>query len=354
MVLMSVRPARMNSSRNAVASATIASAIGMIHRHEGAEDEQQHDDRRQQAEQLGRALLDRRELGLAVVLDGHADRLDRLADGVLHRDDLLAVGVLDRLVELRLGVRDAAVLGDRVLAERIVDALRPALPSAGANSSVLRRAIGTLDRRLALRRVEPLALGRGEHDVQHAALLGGELGLDEVGRLLGIGAGDLELVAQAAADRRDQGDQGGDDADPAEDHPPRVGRAHARPARERAGRKPFVGRAPLRPDFLVRAADGPVFVPSVDLIRHAFIPLSQPSSPRNACGRRLSCVSFAGLRLADLPVRPQWGSQASRGTVGRTMPAGRRASFRARSSAQSRGRQDVPQCVETALERVLG
>jgi len=36
--------------------------------------------------------------------------------------------------------------------------------------------------------------GRREDDVQDPALLGGELGLDQVGRLLGVGAGDLELV----------------------------------------------------------------------------------------------------------------------------------------------------------------
>ena len=63
---------------------------------------------------LGRALLDRRELGFAVVLDGDAGGLDSLADGVLDGDDLVAVGVLDRLVELRLGVRDPAVFGERV------------------------------------------------------------------------------------------------------------------------------------------------------------------------------------------------------------------------------------------------
>ena len=109
-VLMSVRPARMNSSRKAVISATIASAIGIEHRDERAEDDQQDDDRRQQAEQLGRALLERRELRVAVELDGHARGLDRLAEGVLDRDDGVAIGVLDRLVELRLGVGDAPVL----------------------------------------------------------------------------------------------------------------------------------------------------------------------------------------------------------------------------------------------------
>ena len=46
---------------------------------------------------LGGALLDRRELGLAVVLDRDAGRLDGVADGVLDGDDLVAVLVLDRL-----------------------------------------------------------------------------------------------------------------------------------------------------------------------------------------------------------------------------------------------------------------
>ena len=61
------------------------------HRHERAEDDEQDDDRREQAEELGGALLDGRELGVAVVLHDHARRLDRLADGVLHRDDRLAI-----------------------------------------------------------------------------------------------------------------------------------------------------------------------------------------------------------------------------------------------------------------------
>ena len=122
-VLMSVRPARMKSSRNAVASAVSASAIGIAVATKRAEDDEQHDERREQAEQLLRPLLDRRELGVAVELDGHAGRLDRLADGVLDGDDRLAVLVVDDPVELRLGVGDPAVVGERVLAERVADAL---------------------------------------------------------------------------------------------------------------------------------------------------------------------------------------------------------------------------------------
>ena len=112
-VLMSVRPARMKSSRNAVSERHDRERDRDQHRHEGAEDDEQHDDRREQAEELRRSLLDGRELGLAVVLHRHARRLDRLADGVLHGDDRLAILVVDDPVELRLGVGDAAVVGER-------------------------------------------------------------------------------------------------------------------------------------------------------------------------------------------------------------------------------------------------
>ncbi len=101
-----------------------------------------------------------------------------------------------------------------------------------------------LDRGLALGRVEPLPFGSREHDVEDAALLGGELRLDQVGRPLRVGAGDRELVAQAAADGRDERDQDDDDPEPRPEDAPRVRRAHARPARERPGRHPFVRSEP--------------------------------------------------------------------------------------------------------------
>ena len=101
------------------------------HRDERAEDDEQHDHRHEQAEHLRGALLERRELGVAVELDRHAGRLDGLAHGVLDGDDRVAVPVLDRLVELRLGVGDAAVVGERVLAERVADALDAGLVVGG-------------------------------------------------------------------------------------------------------------------------------------------------------------------------------------------------------------------------------
>ena len=78
--------------------------------------------------------------------------------------------------------------------------VRPALPVAlsGLNSAVFSFAIAASDRGLAGGRIEPLTLRRREDDVEDGALLGRELRLDQVGRLLGVGARDRELVAQAS------------------------------------------------------------------------------------------------------------------------------------------------------------
>jgi hypothetical protein len=165
-------------------------------RHEGAEDDDQHDERREQAEQLLCPLLDGRELR-------------------------------------RLEPRD-----------------------------------GLLDGRATLRSIELFALRRREHDVQHAALLGRELRLDQVCRFLGIRPRNLELVTQLTPDRPDQDDQGGDDADPAEDDSPRMCRARSRPAREGAGREPFVGCTPLQPTLVLGSTDPAVFVRSARALSH--------------------------------------------------------------------------------------
>ena len=214
------------------------------HGHERPEDDEQHDDRRQQAEDLRQPLLDWRELGFAVVLDGHAHRLDRLADGVLDGEDGLAVLVLDRLAELRLGVGDAAVVGERVLAERVAHALQTGVLSDGLELLRLQARDRLLDRRLALLRVEPLAFRCGEDDVQHAALLGRELGLEQVDRPLRVRSRNLELVAQFAPDRADEDDQEDDDAEPAGDDAPRMRGAGPRPVRQGAGGEPFMGCPP--------------------------------------------------------------------------------------------------------------
>ena len=183
-VLMSVSPARMKSRMNAVPTATMRERDRDRGRDERAEDDQQHDERGEEAEQLLCALLDRRELGVAVELGGDARRFDRLANSVLHGDDPRSIRRLDDVRELRLRVGDPAVRRRSVCSEN-------GSPTLSIADLVLgRRELGrlelrdrVLDRGLALGRVEPLALGRGEDEVEHRALLGGELRLDEVGRL---------------------------------------------------------------------------------------------------------------------------------------------------------------------------
>ena len=213
---------------------------------ERPEHDEEHDQCREQAEQLGRPLLDRRELRLAVVLDRHADGLHGRPHGIFDGDHRVAVLVLDRLVELRLGVGDAPALREGLRAERVVDArqLRFAVDGLGALRRDERRGAELrhrlLDRCLALRRVEALALGRREDDVEHASLLRRELRLDQVGRTLGVGAGDLELVPKPAADRGDEADEDHDDPEPRSEDAPRVRRAGSRPTRERPGRHAFV------------------------------------------------------------------------------------------------------------------
>ena len=207
---------------------------------ERPEDEQEDDERGEEAEKLLRPLLDRRELGIAVELDDDPGGRDRLAHGVLYGDDPRSVSGLDDVRELRLRIGDPPVVGEGPLAERVADAVDADLVPARGELRRLELRDGVLDRGLALGRVETLALGRREDQVQHRALLGGELGLDEIRRLLRVRARDLELVLQAPADGRDEQDEDGDDPHPAEDHLPRVVGAPAHPAREAAGRESFV------------------------------------------------------------------------------------------------------------------
>ena len=243
-VLMSVSPARMKSSRNAVASATIASMIGM----------NIATNVRKTMSSTMIAASRPSSSDVPCSIGGNsasplystviAGRLDSLPDRVLDGDDGLAILVVDDPVELRLRVRDAAVLGEGVLAERVGDALEAGLVLGRLE---LRRAEPRdrlLDRGLPLGRVKPLAVRRSEDDVEHAPLLRGELGLDQVGRVLRLRARDLEFVTQAAADRGDEPDQDDDDPEPAQQDAPRVGRARAGPASECAGGEPFVGGAP--------------------------------------------------------------------------------------------------------------
>ena len=211
------------------------------HRNERAEHDEEHDDRREQAQHLGGTLLDGRELGVAVELHRHAGRLDRLADGVLHRENRLPVLVLDRLVELRLGVRDPAVVRERRVVERVTDARQAGGSLRRLELVRLETRNRLVDRGLSLGRVEALACRRREDDVENASLLRGELCLEEIGRLLGVGPRNRELVLKRATDGRDQHDQRCDDPDPREDDTPGVVGARAHPTGERATRRPLMG-----------------------------------------------------------------------------------------------------------------
>jgi hypothetical protein len=91
-------------------------------------------------------LLEGRELCFAVVLDGHAGGRDGVPDGVLDGDDRVSVLVLDRLVELRLGVGDPAVVGERVGAEWVADALDSGLVGRGLELAGLDERDCLLDR----------------------------------------------------------------------------------------------------------------------------------------------------------------------------------------------------------------
>ncbi len=212
---------------------------------ERPEHDQEHDERGQEAERLRGPLLDRWELGLAVVLDGYSRRLDCLPHRVLDVDDGVAVLVVDDPVELRLRIGDPAVLGEGVRCERVGHARESGLVLGRLELGRPELGDRLLDRRLAGRRVETLPLGRREDDVQDAALLRRELGLDQVGRPLCVGARDLELVAKAPADRADEHDQNGDDPHPGADHTPWMGGIRTRPACESAGGQALVSREPL-------------------------------------------------------------------------------------------------------------
>ena len=214
-------------------------------RHERPEDDEQDDQGREQAEQLLRSLLDGRKLRIAVVLHGHARRLDRVAYCILDGDDRISILGVDHAIELGLRVRDSPVVGDRVLGERRVDALETGLVLRGLERSPAELRDRFVDRLLPLGRVEPLPRGSREDDVEHATLFLGEFSFDQVRRLLRVRAGNLELVAERAGERDRENDEHGEDAEPRADDTPRMRRAAPHPTGQAPGRKSFVRCSPL-------------------------------------------------------------------------------------------------------------
>ena len=118
-MLMAVRPARRKSRKNAVKTAVTARKIGIVVATKLRNRTSRRIDADENADELLRALLNGRELGVAVELRGDPCRRDRVAHRVLDRDHRIAILVVDHLVELRLRVADAPVVGNRAVGERI-------------------------------------------------------------------------------------------------------------------------------------------------------------------------------------------------------------------------------------------
>src|SRR4029450_13876413 len=126
-VLMSVMPARMNSTRNAVATAVIARAMGII-----VAEKVLKTMRRTMIAASRPSVSDvpcstGGDPALAVYPDGASCGSYGVAPGVLDGDHGIAVAVVDDLIELRLRVGDSAVVRERVLLEGIFDAVQARL-----------------------------------------------------------------------------------------------------------------------------------------------------------------------------------------------------------------------------------
>ncbi len=189
---------------------------GQAHRHHRAEREQQDDDGREQADEVGVAR--RRLVGVvghrAAVRDLDAGLRRRRGGGFDLLEDVL-LEVLGLGVELHGDDGDLAALGDERAAHRTVRVRH-------------RRDVGDLAERGHARTDRGLdrragdAVGRLEHDERAVARGGGEVLLEEVERGLRLRVGDAEVVAVLAVERsrehqdRDRGD------DPHADEPPAV------------------------------------------------------------------------------------------------------------------------------------
>ena len=173
--------------------------------------------------------------------DGHPRGLDRLPHGVLHGNDRVAIlGRRSRRSNWASAYAIRPLSANVFLLNGSPTLSIPARSAVGLNSLVFSCAIAFSIAALRAGVSSRSTLGRSEDEVEDAALLGGELRLDEIRRLLRVRARDLELVLEAAADGGDEHDQPGDDREPREDDAPRVIRACAHPARECAGRQSFV------------------------------------------------------------------------------------------------------------------
>ena len=210
-------------------------------RNERAKDEEQHDERGEEAEELLRPLLDRRELGVAVELGGNACGLDPFTHGVLDRDHLGPVLRLDDAVELRLRVGDPPVVGERVCLENGSPTLSsPTLSPLGANSEVLSCAIASSI--AALRSGVSSRSPSGAAKTRLSTQPCSDANSDSMRSVAfcvsepGISNSSFRLPPTVATSTISPAS----DREPGDDDAPGVVRAGAHPTRECAGRKSFV------------------------------------------------------------------------------------------------------------------
>ena len=154
-----------------------------------------------------------------------------------------------------------------------------------------------------------------------------------------IRARDLELVLEAAPDRGHEDDQGRNRRERAENHPPRVRRAHARPACERSSREALVGQAPS--GLLADPAFPSVIDPSRDLRICPEDPASaQNSSPTLDKSARPPPETSTDFRSFRKPRRSLESDMSRTSDYGVTEFVGRQAWLLCRASSAGRRRRD--------------
>ena len=176
-------------------------------RHERAEQHEQDEERRDEADDVADALLRWRALGFAGELRLDPRRVAYLSQLVLERDDVRTLELEAGLVELDVEESNVAVIRKlaRVGCERVRDVgdVRRIL------GELLLRRLGGEEHLLDRGLIERLPVLGRHHHPKRRTLVATELLGDQVGRLLGVGARNLEVVDQLAVERNVQSDQTG-------------------------------------------------------------------------------------------------------------------------------------------------
>ena len=205
-------------------------------RDERAEQHHQDHEGGDEPDDVAQTLGRRGALGLTRELDLHARSVRDRAQLIFHGDDARPGQLEPGLVVLHVEVGDLATVGQllRPGAQRVRDRddIGRVLGEGALRGSARdEHAVNRGGVRFA---VERLPVLRRHHDPQRGTLLAAELGGDQVGRLLGVRARDLEVVDQLAVEGCVQPDQDDENRDPREDDAPRMPCAAARDGCERA------------------------------------------------------------------------------------------------------------------------